>query len=398
MQASQRSAPINAGDAPYVSVVVTARNDDHGGNLLSRMQIFVDAWINQAKRHHLPSELILVEWNPPADRERLVNALGWPGDTGPCRVRIIEVPPEVHARYQHAAALPLYQMIAKNVGIRRARGEFILATNIDIVFSDELMEFLAARRLEKSRMYRIDRTDVMGDVPVNGTLDEQLAYCRSHMIRLFAREGAFPLTADGLRQNEPEDITGPESGIHFGDGWFPVERYHPAEPFRWVGNDAEVLASVPRGGAVMELELEAGPGIERSPAVVQVFDASGGKMAEFSVAGRTTIGLVLPPQRGNAVQSFRLRTLEGGLPVMNDHRILNFRVFRCDWAQPVAATVPLLPYVSAVRQARPMLARLVAAHRKSHGLGSTVMGGPAICRRAVRVLRARGEDVFEACR
>jgi hypothetical protein len=41
-----------APEAPYLSVVVTARNDDHGGNLLGRMQVFVDAWINQAKRHN----------------------------------------------------------------------------------------------------------------------------------------------------------------------------------------------------------------------------------------------------------------------------------------------------------------------------------------------------------
>ena len=54
--------------APYLSVVVTARNDDHGGNLLGRMQVFVDAWISQAKRHNLSSELIVVEWNPPAGR------------------------------------------------------------------------------------------------------------------------------------------------------------------------------------------------------------------------------------------------------------------------------------------------------------------------------------------
>src|ERR1051326_1032574 len=112
---------------PLLSVVATARNDDHGGNLLHRMQIFVDAWISQAKRHGLSSELILVEWNPPRERESLSEALRWPADTAPCEVRIVEVPPELHARYRHAAALPLYQMIAKNVGIRRARGKFVLA-------------------------------------------------------------------------------------------------------------------------------------------------------------------------------------------------------------------------------------------------------------------------------
>ena len=51
----------------------------------------------------------------------------------------------LHGCYAHAEALPLYQMIAKNVGPLRARGEFLLATNIDILFSDELMAFLGRR-------------------------------------------------------------------------------------------------------------------------------------------------------------------------------------------------------------------------------------------------------------
>jgi hypothetical protein len=381
-------------EAPYISVVATARNDDHGGNLLGRMQVFVDAWINQAKRHRLPSELILVEWNPPPDRERLAAALRWPQDTGPCQVRIIEVPPEVHARYRHAAALPLYQMIAKNVGIRRARGEFILATNIDIVFSDELMMFLAERRLENGRMYRIDRTDVMSDVPVHGTVDEQLAFCRGNLIRIFAREGSFPLTADGLRRNEAQDIVGPESDVHFGDGWFPVERRQPNEPFRWIGNEAEVLARVPNGGAVLEIDLEAGPGMDRTPAVLQLLDASGARAGEFRINGRTKVGLMVPARRDRARQLFRLIVPKGGVPVIDDHRILNFRVFRCDWACPPSRSSR--PLALHIRQARPTLSRLLAGYRAAYGLWAMLLRGPALCRRALRLLRARGEDVFEA--
>ena len=45
---------------PYLSLVVTARNDDHGGNLLGRMQAFVNGWIGQARRRGIPSELIIV--------------------------------------------------------------------------------------------------------------------------------------------------------------------------------------------------------------------------------------------------------------------------------------------------------------------------------------------------
>lgn len=171
-----------------LSVVVTARNDNHGGDLLRRMQIFTLGWLTQCRRHGLRSELIFVEWNPPSDRPRLVEALRWPADCGPVTVRFIEVPPERHARLAHADKLPLFQMIAKNVGIRRARGEFILATNVDLLFSDELVHWLAAGRLRRRRLYRIDRYDVDRNVPLDASLDEQLRYCREHVIRIASWE------------------------------------------------------------------------------------------------------------------------------------------------------------------------------------------------------------------
>ena len=130
-------------EKPYLSVVVTTRNDDHGGSQISRTQTFFNALVAQCNRHRIPTELIFVEWNPPADRPPLADALRWPENREFCQVRILRVPPSIHARYQYGEALPLYQMIAKNAGIRRARGEYVLATNIDILFSDDLMRHIA---------------------------------------------------------------------------------------------------------------------------------------------------------------------------------------------------------------------------------------------------------------
>lgn len=189
--------------SPYLSLVVAARNDDHGGRLLHRMQAFVNGWIGQCKRHGLSSELIIVEWNPPVDRAPLSEAIRWPRETIPCEVRIIQVPPEIHAQYRHASNLPLYQMIAKNAGIRRSRGHFVLASNIDIIFSDELMRYLAAKNLSEGRFYRIDRQDVMADVPAEATLDEVLAYCQTHLLRVNSREGTFQLTSNGRYRHRP---------------------------------------------------------------------------------------------------------------------------------------------------------------------------------------------------
>jgi hypothetical protein len=80
--------------------------------------------------------------------------------------------------------LPLFQMIGKNVGIRRARGEFVLATNIDILFSDELFQFLATRSLKHGEMYRVDRWDVSPFISVEASLAEQLTFCRENCLRV----------------------------------------------------------------------------------------------------------------------------------------------------------------------------------------------------------------------
>jgi hypothetical protein len=249
---------------PYLSLVVTARNDDHGGNLLGRMQAFVNNWLNQARRFAIPSELIIVEWNPPADRPPLAQALRWPAEPGPCAVRIIEVPPELHGRLAHGAALPLYQMIAKNVGIRRARGKFVLATNIDIVFSSELAAFLAEQKLDPARMYRIDRHDAMSEVPVDADPEEQLEYCRTHLVRINRRDGTFPPDDSDVREaaaaNGAPSAKAAPAAIAFGPGWYPEESYGMQEPFRWAMETASLLAERPPApGATMLLEVEPGP-------------------------------------------------------------------------------------------------------------------------------------------
>ncbi len=177
--------------SPYVSFVVTSRNDDPGGALLPRMQMFVDGLVVQCNRHHLDAELIIVEWNPPPDRPRLFEAIRIPADTGSCHIRIVEVPPAVHAQFEGSASLPLFQMVGKNTGIRRAHGEFVLATNVDILFSEVLMRFLASKQLRNDMMYRVDRYDVRADIPPGLSVPERLDWCRNNIVRINGSDGTI---------------------------------------------------------------------------------------------------------------------------------------------------------------------------------------------------------------
>lgn len=168
---------------PYLSVVAASRNDDHGGDPLVRTQIFVNCFARQCEKYRLPAELILVDWNPVPGRPGLAGVLQLPAEASFCTARIITVPAVLHDQFKYAERLPFLQMIAKNAGIRRARGKFILATNIDIIFSDELMRHLGRQQLDPKKMLRVDRYDIQAGLSAKLTLDETLDYAWSHPVR-----------------------------------------------------------------------------------------------------------------------------------------------------------------------------------------------------------------------
>ncbi len=314
---------------PYISVVVAARNDNHGGNMLRRMQAFLNAWFWQASRYDLPSEIIVVEWNPPADRPKLMECLDLPANPGPCELRFVEVPREVHRKSPNPDAIPLHQMLAKNAGIRRARGKFVLATNIDIVFSAELMRFLAERRLEEHAIYRIDRHDVSSEIPEKATLDELLDFCHQNMRRVFTAEGDFELAPNGLRKLEAEDVVDPGEGIRFGAGWYGVERY-AEEPFRWLADEAEIVFEKPRDAeSTLLLDVEAGPSARGGALSVEVVDREGAVLAAATIQGREKLRLHMPD--GISSGSVRLRLRGDWVALLHDVRFLMLRVFKIGW-------------------------------------------------------------------
>jgi hypothetical protein len=258
-----------------------------------------------------------------------MDCLEWPDDPSPCEVRFVEVPPEVHRRFRNSEVIPLHQMAAKNVGIRRARGKFVLATNLDIVFSAELMQFLAERRLERRRIYRIDRHDVASAIPVKATADQLVAFCQKNILRVFTAEGGFEFAPDGLRRLEEKDIVAPDGGIRFGPGWYPVERYE-SDPFRWIAAEAEIIFQRPQGAEPrLLLDAEAGPSAGGDSLPVDVLDPEGSVLASATLKGRCQLRLHIPDHIFSG--TVRLRPQGGRLPVANDARFLCLRVFGLQW-------------------------------------------------------------------
>ena len=278
---------------PYISFVVTSRNDDHGGNLQQRMQIFIDLLISQCNRHKLESELIIVEWNPPSNREKLAQVLSWPQHNVYCDVRIIEVPPELHQKFDYSGSLPLFQMIAKNAGIRRARGEYILLTNIDIIYSNEIISFFASRCLQKNKMYRVNRYDICSDIPQNKDVEKQLVFCKNNLIRVNERWGTHPITHSKFKMFSSH-VCSPESEIYYQKNCFPVE-YYMNEYFHWMDNDAELVVASSKGDEqVLTLDVEPGPAVNYGKVEINIKNNKGRTVTRGIVKQREKIHILIP--------------------------------------------------------------------------------------------------------
>lgn len=168
---------------PYLSIIVTTRNDNHGGDLLARTQAFVNGLLHQCRKYDFAAELIIVEWNPPADKPLLKEVLPAPSYADKLSIRYIIVPNQIHKKYLMSDRIPLFQMTAKNVGIRRARGKFILCTNIDILFSDEVFRRLVKQDLNEKYFYRANRLDVDNGLLKLTDFEEQLRYAKHHVLK-----------------------------------------------------------------------------------------------------------------------------------------------------------------------------------------------------------------------
>lgn len=174
---------------PHISFITAGRNDDFGGRYLERLQASINSIIILGNKHNLDFELIFVEWNPPIDKPKIKDAIRWPKSTKPGQIRIIEVPNEIHQKYNNSSKIPFFEFPAKNAGIRRAKGEYILVANSDIIFGEEIIKFLAEGGLSKKAFYRINRYDVKCEIPMEASTEEALQLAENNIYRVQTIEG-----------------------------------------------------------------------------------------------------------------------------------------------------------------------------------------------------------------
>jgi len=141
----------NSDRAP-ISAVIVGRNDDYMSDFIHRLRVTV-SW----NLRHLASEIIFVEWNPPEDRELLSLSLAREFSC----FRAYIVPAEIHQTLCENEHIKLMEYHAKNVGIRRAKYAWVLATNADAVLAlDGVRRILGAGLNGEDVVWTTQRLDI----------------------------------------------------------------------------------------------------------------------------------------------------------------------------------------------------------------------------------------------
>jgi hypothetical protein len=189
----------------FITFVIAGRNDDYGGNFVGRLLHFLRTVICSCLVCGIQAEIVLVEWNPSPDRQLLRDLLHSVRTTKSAPVRIITVPPEIHMRLPNSNKMTFFEYIAKNIGIRKARGKFILCTNPDVVFSPEMFTWLGSGQIDEGEFYRIDRIDFH---PTDQTDVSSRDYIR------LAKRSAFRIARRHNRMNDEPFAIFANKGIY----------------------------------------------------------------------------------------------------------------------------------------------------------------------------------------
>jgi len=161
-----------------ISIAWVSRNDNHGGHLIERIQVAIDALDYYIRTEKLRIELLFVEWNPPPSTPALRQVV----NTKSIPTRWYIVPPEIHNSFPLSERMPIFQHIGCNIGLRQAKGSWFLTTTHDCIFSQQLARSLSGF-LDTRYFYRAIRRDCDIQLSEKWDTPTRIAYMDQHIIR-----------------------------------------------------------------------------------------------------------------------------------------------------------------------------------------------------------------------
>ena len=159
IQATNYFGDMNSNENGFdfdLSIIVATRNDDHSSNPILRLKLFLNQFImyEWKKKHGMNVEVNVIEWNYIENRphvnenNELKGLLEYNKIHQNAIIKFYKIPPKYNdtkhcmERYNLNCSFPQY--FAKNIGIRRSNGKWVLITNMDDVFSIKLMDLIGS--------------------------------------------------------------------------------------------------------------------------------------------------------------------------------------------------------------------------------------------------------------
>jgi hypothetical protein len=347
----------SARPSPYLSVVLTAREheDDPESERVDRLRRFIGCFDEQCRRAGLDAEVVIVDWHHSPHQDSVAVPLP---DPCFCTYRFIEVPCEIHRARRHADVLSVFPMIARNVGVRRARGRFVLATDAGVMCSTQLIEHLATHPLQAGRIYRADRRDVDADVPVGVPLEIVMAYCATHQRRVHTRLGSEAVDRNGAIASVEDDIVDGRT-LRLGAGWHVRQSDARTGVFRWARERADLIvdaAAAQTRVPALEIDVEVNPDDARAWVALEVLDDER-VLSRTHVTGRMQLHVRLEHATPGALSRIVLRAADTyanarfHLPVFERRDQMCYRVrsasVREAVADPSMRAYPLAGWINA---------------------------------------------------
>ncbi len=167
---------------PYLSVVLTGRHDNYGGDFNERFFRALRFNQQQLAERQISHEFVFVEWNPVPGRPWLAELLTEAvRDIGAASIVRCVVDPRYHTACTQNPRLDYLEYVAKNVGIRRASGRFVLATNTDVFLGRGPLDAIGSQRLEAGTVYRAARVDLKLGADQSAITWDALEDSRNHV-------------------------------------------------------------------------------------------------------------------------------------------------------------------------------------------------------------------------
>jgi hypothetical protein len=151
-----RKHPVNLTESPYLSIVIVGRNDGFGGGFARACQDYVHSIGRAIKAVPLADiELVIVDFGGNETAKTLAAELEVPAALAG-KVRFVKVPAGVAESVRKALgeADGFMEYSAKNAGIRRAKGRFVLVTSPFVILPKQFFEFVSGRQFSDGIVYR----------------------------------------------------------------------------------------------------------------------------------------------------------------------------------------------------------------------------------------------------